>query len=368
MMVRGLEAFAVDQFAPRINRPDIILERLGAGPEAAIEHYRHLYERRLKKLGLSPELLDLHAPDAQIVSAKVRGRRLDIKAACADSQYDLRRYNIYVNDVPLFAGGKAIKGRHAKMRDKIELTEGTNRVEVSCTNDREVESFRAVRTFESKKKDVGSLWVLAFGVSVYQDDRLDLQFAHKDALDISDTLARATGFSKIHVHTFTDKEVTAQAIQGAKALLSKSGPADTLVVFIAGHGLHERDQDATWYYLTHDTKLDNLASSAARFEDVEALLHGVAPRKKLFLMDACESGEADGVAATATPSADSAVAPRGIRRKAKGAEVAAEAKATERRPWLFETDRFIYNDLARRSGAIVFSSSRGGELSYESSK
>jgi hypothetical protein len=29
-------------------------------------------------------------------------------------------------------------------------------------------------------------------------------------------------------------------------------------------------------------------------------------------------------------------------------------------------DRFIYNDLARRSGAVVFSSSRGGELSYES--
>ena len=28
-------------------------------------------------------------------------------------------------------------------------------------------------------------------------------------------------------------------------------------------------------------------------------------------------------------------------------------------------DRFVFNDLARRSGAIIFSSSRGGEFSYE---
>jgi uncharacterized caspase-like protein len=36
------------------------------------------------------------------------------------------------------------------------------------------------------------------------------------------------------------------------------------------------------------------------------------------------------------------------------------------RAFLLQRDRFIYNDLLRRSGAIVFSASRGGELSYES--
>jgi uncharacterized caspase-like protein len=33
-----------------------------------------------------------------------------------------------------------------------------------------------------------------------------------------------------------------------------------------------------------------------------------------------------------------------------------------------DKNRFIYNDLSRRSGAIVFSSSRGNEFSYESEK
>lgn len=35
------------------------------------------------------------------------------------------------------------------------------------------------------------------------------------------------------------------------------------------------------------------------------------------------------------------------------------------RQFLLERDRYIFNDLSRRSGAIVFSSSRGGEFSYE---
>ncbi|MCK5632698.1 hypothetical protein KAH94_03045, partial [bacterium] len=34
--------------------------------------------------------------------------------------------------------------------------------------------------------------------------------------------------------------------------------------------------------------------------------------------------------------------------------------------YLNEKDRFIYNDLIRRAGAVVFSSSKGGEFSYES--
>jgi hypothetical protein len=36
------------------------------------------------------------------------------------------------------------------------------------------------------------------------------------------------------------------------------------------------------------------------------------------------------------------------------------------RKYLYTKNRYIYNDLIRRSGAIVFSSSQGGEFSYES--
>jgi hypothetical protein len=35
---------------------------------------------------------------------------------------------------------------------------------------------------------------------------------------------------------------------------------------------------------------------------------------------------------------------------------------------LYEQDRYIYNDLARRTGSIIFSASHAGEMSFESPK
>jgi hypothetical protein len=39
-----------------------------------------------------------------------------------------------------------------------------------------------------------------------------------------------------------------------------------------------------------------------------------------------------------------------------------------KRVFLYERDRYIYNDLSRRTGSIVFSASHAGELSLESPK
>ena len=100
------------------------------------------------------------------------------------------------------------------------------------------------------------------------------------------------------------------------------------------------------------------------------MLQGISPRNKLFLIDACESGENDdAVEAQYYTLADSrgikARTVRGIKPLTRGS---AAAPASIKRSYLFEKDRFIYNDLQRRTGAIVFSSSKGNEFSYESDK
>ena len=79
-------------------------------------------------------------------------------------------------------------------------------------------------------------------------------------------------------------------------------------------------------------------------------------------MDTCESGEITEETqgqyyALADARGLKARTSRGIIRK---------DQTRPRRSYLYQKDRFIYNDLIRRSGAIVFSSSRGGEFSYES--
>jgi len=113
----------------------------------------------------------------------------------------------------------------------------------------------------------------------------------------------------------------------------------------------------------------NLAGTAANFDAVEDLLQGIAPRDKLFLMDTCESGEMDEAAErTMVVSAKSrGISSRGLKTAAQPAtQVEVQAQPAGGRSYLLNRDRYIYNSLVSRSGAIVFSSSKGGELSYES--
>jgi hypothetical protein len=110
----------------------------------------------------------------------------------------------------------------------------------------------------------------------------------------------------------------------------------------------------------------DLPHTAANFELVEGLLQDINPRRKLFLMDTCESGELDDEPSGAAPL--DGPGSRGLRSRALRAlvlDVRGGGMGQGKRFAGIDRDRYIYNDLSRRSGAIVMSSSRGGEASFE---
>jgi hypothetical protein len=251
----------------------------------------------------------------------------------------------------------------------IELTSGRNKFEIGCLNEAGAESLRALSFANYDVQVGGDLYFIGFGVSEYENQDLNLTFAHKDALDLSGTFGRMKGrFNSASVHVFINEQGNVANILKAKELLRGARVDDTLVLFISGHGMHDRDKEATYYFLTHETDLSNLPATAAEFELLEDLLQGIGPRSKLFLMDTCESGEVEDATGTELLSqADSkGLRARTIRDAAGRGEQGIRNLATPKRPYLLEKERYIYNDLVRRSGAIVFSSCRGGELSYES--
>ncbi len=366
-MSRGLEAFGIDQFALKNNRPDLILESMGLGTKELIEHYYQQYLKRLSKSGMSESDLsgDLHVPEAVIRSVKQSGREVIVECLLSESESRLKKYNIYINDVPLFgAYGKELSGKSATVKDKIELTEGKNKIEVSCTNVKGAESYRALAYAEYKGKLKGDLYYIGFGVSNYKDSSLNLKYADKDAKDLADLYGSMKGkYSNVYVKTYLNEEVTVENIRSARDLLKNAKPEDTFVLFIAGHGKHDTDKQATYYYITYNADRDNLKGTCANFEIIEDLLQGIAPRNKLFLMDTWESGEAD---ESIESSYYSAAGSRGMKARTTRALTVTGKSVPAKRSYLFQKDRYIYNDLQRRSGAIVFSSSRGSEFSYES--
>jgi WD40 repeat protein len=373
-MVKGMDAFGVDQFAARYNRPDLLLKRVGMGTPELLAHYEWEYRRRLKRMGFTEGQLagDLHVPEVKMSGEpKTGGKFATVSFEISDSMYPLKSYNIYVNDVPVFgASGKAATGQKAVLEEKIELSAGQNKIEVGCMNEKGAESFRARAIALNEAPVKPDLYYLAYGVSKYKDQSLNLKYANKDARDLGRMLDGMAGkeYGNVHVKVFTDSAVTVKNIKAGREMLTGAKVDDAVVLFIAGHGVH--DTDGTYYYLTYDTDLKRLPATAANFDLVEELLQGIPPRHKLFLMDTCESGEGEeGVEAVYFAQASQ----RGIKpRTTRGLKASISSSSgpltgpPPPRNYLAQKDRFIYNDLLRRSGAIVFSSSLGGEFSYES--
>jgi hypothetical protein len=361
----------IDQFAVKNNRPDIILERLGSKDIALINHYNKQYKKRLKKLKLTETQLEegTHVPVSVIKSSTQEGKFVNLNINISDSKYNLISYNIHINDVPIFSKGKTVNGKNKDLIEKIELIKGMNKIEVSCLNQKGTESFRDAVNYIYHGDVKSNLYFIGFGISSYQDQNLNLKYAHKDAQDLEKAFKNLPekAFENVYTKVFTDEQVTTANIKAAKEFLKNAKPDDTFVLFIAGHGMHDYDEDATYYYLTYDTDLNNLSGTAANFEFIEDLLKGIPPRNKLFLMDACESGEIDEEDDYTTFIADASnrgLLSRGFKRIV--IEQQAQNKKTKKLG--VDRNRFIYNDLLRRSGAIVFSSSRGKEFSYEFKK
>jgi len=103
---QGLRAFDIAQLAPARNRPDKVLEALGA-PAEQISFFHTLWLRRLKRLGLESEAVDASftaAPTARILSTEVPdpAGRTRVQVAFGDGQ-GLVGYQVYVNGVPIAA-------------------------------------------------------------------------------------------------------------------------------------------------------------------------------------------------------------------------------------------------------------------------
>jgi WD40 repeat protein len=134
------------------------------------------------------------------------------------------------------------------------------------------------------------LYVLAVGVGRYAGGAQNLDFPSLDARDFAAVLARQEGrlYSRVETKTLRDREATRESILQAFTWLRDRhpGPADSVVLFLAGHG------DASgglYYFLPHDAEARNLPSTAIAGSEIEQLIAELPSRAMLFL-DTCDSG------------------------------------------------------------------------------
>lgn len=352
------------QFDLKYNRPDIILKDLAIADQKMIDYYYQAYQKRLQKLGLTEAQLsgDIHLPNLEILSYRQEGKKLIMKVKSEDSKYNLDRFNIYINDVPIYGSkGKKLKKINQYSADlEIDLPEGNSFIEVSVLNEKGAESMRENLTLNVEKSHQPNLYFVSIGASDYQNDAFDLKFASKDAQDLKETFLNSKIYNKIHYKMLIDEEVTKSNINELKSFVDQAGIDDVVIIFIAGHGV--LDDQLDYYFATHDMDFNNPSEKGVSYNEIEALLDGIKCIKKVLFMDTCHSGEVDkeDVEIVAEAKFDD----ENITFRNAGANVrkkeAAGLKVSQ------ELVKELFADVRRGTGATVISSAGGAEYAMES--
>lgn len=134
------------------------------------------------------------------------------------------------------------------------------------------------------------LYVLAVGVSKYQDANLRLDLAAKDGLDFAAAWKAQKGllYSGVEVRALTDAQATkGNILDGLEWLQRQVTSKDVAVLFFAGHGIN--DPLGAFYYLPVEADLEKLKRTGISQSDITSTVAGIAG-KVLVFMDACHSG------------------------------------------------------------------------------
>ena len=174
------------------------------------------------------------------------------------------------------------------------------------------------------------LYILAIGVSRYEDKNLTLQFAAKDAADFAESFLKQKGglYRDVVAKVLTDEKATKDEIlDGFDWILKETTSKDIAIIFLAGHGVNEKG--GVYYFLPVNADIDRLRRTAVPFTEMKNMVASLTGKTILFI-DTCHSGNVMGARATPTDITG------------------------------------VVNELASaENGAVVFASSTGKQYSFE---
>lgn len=179
------------------------------------------------------------------------------------------------------------------------------------------------------------LYLLAVGISKYQQSSLTLQYPAKDATDFVGLMKAQDKklYDAVEVRLLTDAQATQQAVkEGLKWLEQKTTRNDVAVIFMAGHGMNDVKGD--YYFMPQDVDPTKISATGVSRATLAATFSSL-PGKVLFFLDTCHAGNVFAVSS-------------------RGGTLAQESNG------------FMNELIAAENGVIVFAASTGTQVSLES--
>lgn len=368
----GTRVVGLQTLAPWRNRPAEVLEALGGNADD-IAALQATTERWLKKQGFDPNNMPKepalgYFPHAEVELPELyaESKDLSFNVRLHATRNDIVKLEVRANGVliPQDGIGEApdtMGERHVTVQ--LPLAVGQNWIEVTPVDSEGIAG--ATTRFRTiyKGEEESDLYVVAIGVSDYDDDDLDLQFAAKDAQDIINTVETKTTGNK-HTLLLKDKEMSGKAdLEKVRAFLADAKEDDRVILYIAGHGM--LDSKLEYHFAPAGFNPARVRSTGISMKALTDTLQSTKARHRLLLLDTCHSGsvgesDADKLAAAgvALPPGVRAVSTRGMKVKKT------ESKLTDTQTKRYMEDMFAGSPEYR--GINIVAASAGAEFAMES--
>ena len=298
------EPVALNQLKDRYFEPGLLAKHLGFNKEPlrAVKEFRDVK--------LYPE----------VSVAQADPKKPQFKVDLTNSGGGIGRVVVLVNGKELTDDARSADDRKktdaAKLDVQVDLSKDSrvvpgqkNKVEVLAYNSEgNLTSRGLVREFDGPGEMAvdppKAIHAVIVGVSKYHNEKLNLRYAAKDAEDFNTALrlaaGRLFGADKAIVTLLTTADggerPTRANILKALETLKATKPTDTVVVYLAGHGVTHGGQDGDWYYLTADAQSADLKDDTLREQtsvssrELTHLLRAIPAQKQVLILDTCHSG------------------------------------------------------------------------------
>jgi len=289
--------FRAVQFERTLYRPDLLNGPFNGTPPAS---GNPLIDNAPPRV--SVELLPA-APAARTRRIRVRAESLGLPMSDVAA---------YVNDIPMTpSAGRALKpgerGRFVREFD-VPIHENDNTLRIEVSNGHSLGETEKYVQGIAAQAPAGDLYILAAGANKFPDldAETTLAYSARDADEFAKALAGAakSQFRHVNVKALSDNGTlpTKAAVMQALAALNGATGNDTVVVFLASHGIS--DKQGNYYFVPRDAKhrdvdivLDGgslpAMSSLVGWQEVTDALRNVAGRR-LLIVDTCQARQIAG--------------------------------------------------------------------------
>jgi hypothetical protein len=368
---KNLEPITFEQLDIKYNRPDKVLQAINCPDTSLIRSYQNAYLKRIKKLALDTAAFreGYSVPEADFINRdhinnEQTSKELSLRVHGSDSTYTLDRFNIWVNEVPVFG----LRGRNIRQRDQksfdttvsVILSQGDNQLQTSVININGTESYRkplVVRyTPLILKKE--KAYFIGIGINHFADSAHNLNWSVKDIRDLAVKL-RGKYKANIEIDTLFDKDVTVAKVKSLKKKLEGSSVNDKVIIAYSGHGLFSTGYD--YYLSSYNINFSQPEQNGIPYDELEDILDSIPARRKLMLIDACQSGEVDKDEMIQYEAVQKKLDSAGI----KGAVLINKDNSKVGMKNSFELMQELFVNVGKSTGATIISAAAGTQFALE---